>query len=134
MNNDIVLLHAGRKFEDLHRQLLLPQMEFVDATTYLRNLTYALRDEGCFYNELYSFLNNVVYGDEIIDYKQYYESVDMGYFSTQMIEYLAAYSKSFMLDLRTRLEDLGAFEKGKFPYALQQFNNRALLFKRLPGE
>lgn len=132
MNNDIVLLNAGRKFDDLHRQLLLPKMEYVDATNYLQDLTYALRDEESFYNELYSFLDRVLYGDELLKYKQYYENVGMEDFSTQTVEYLAVYSKSFMLDMRTHLEDLGAFQQGKFPYALQQFTNRALLFKRIP--
>lgn len=132
MNNEIVLLNAGRKFDDLHRQLLLPKMEHVDATNYLQDLTYALRDEECFYQELYSFLDRVLYGDELLKYRQYYKNVGMEFFSTQMVEYLVGYSKGFMLDMRTHLEDLGAFQQGKFPYELQQFTNRALLFKRIP--
>lgn len=132
MTENIVLMNTDHKFDDLRRHLSAPAMEYVDPIDYLKRLTYALRDEENFYHELYTFLDNVVYGEELLQYKQYYENVGMGSFAMQSLDYLASYSKSFMLAMRGLMEDNGAFHNGKFPYELQQFNNRALLFKRVP--
>lgn len=133
MNNDIVVVGGGQNYRDLYWDLFKPRLNMVDPHLYLQRLTLALKYESEFYNELYSYLNDVVYGDELRDYKQFYSKLGLSDFSSSMAEQIGHKSKLFMKHLYSKLEETGAYQHGVFPYVLESFTDRSLLFKRLPS-
>lgn len=133
MNDDIVVISGGRHFPELYRHLCKPKLNNVEPLTYLQHLTSSLHDESDFHHRLFTYLDSVVFGDTLGDFRQYYKSLGMAFYSDQMVYDLAQLSKDFMLDFYASLDDKGHLQQGSFPYVLQSFTDRALLFKRVPA-